>query len=93
VDIHLLWHVRHAKNLEGSAVQHRESSGEVLIDDDFDDVKIVGIYSSEQAAAAAISRAQMRPGSPRSRTASPSTSAPGQDSWTDSFVTIPVRSD
>ena len=53
MDVHLLWHVRDAKNLDGSAVQHRDSSGEVLIDDDFDDVKIVDIYSSEQAAAAA----------------------------------------
>ena len=42
VDVHLLWQVRHAKNLDGSAVQHRDSSCEVLIDGDFDDVKIVG---------------------------------------------------
>jgi hypothetical protein len=75
-------------------VQHRDSSGEVLIDDDFDDVKIVGIYSSEQAAAAAISRAQMRPGfaeEPDCFTIDICTV--DEDSWADGFVTIPVGSD
>ena len=47
MDVHLLWHVRHAKNLDGSDVHHRDSSGDGLIDGDFDDVKIVGVYSSE----------------------------------------------
>jgi hypothetical protein len=42
VDVHLLSHARHAKNLDGSTVQQRGSSGEVLIDGDFDDVKICG---------------------------------------------------
>jgi hypothetical protein len=94
LDVHLLWHVRHAKNLDRSAVQHRDSSGEVLIDDDFDDVKIVDIYSSEQAAAAAISRAQMRPGfaeEPDCFTIDICTME--EDSWTDGLVTIPVGSD
>ena len=45
MDVHLLWHVRHAKNLDGSDVHHRDSSGDGLIDGDFDDVKIVGVYS------------------------------------------------
>jgi hypothetical protein len=66
----------------------------VLIDDDFDDVKIVGSCSSEQAAAAAISLAQMRPGfaeEPDCFTIDICTV--DEDSWTDGFVTIPVGSD
>ena len=82
------------KNLDGSTVQQRDCCGEVLIDDDFDDVKIRGSCSSEQAAAAAISRAQMRPGfaeEPDCFTIDICTV--DEDSWTGGFVTIPVVSD
>lgn len=94
MDVHLLWHVRHAKNLDGSDVQHRDSSGDVLIDDDFDDVKIVGVYSSKQAAADAIDRTRTRPGfaeEPDCFTIDRYTI--DEDNWTDGFVTVAVDGD
>jgi hypothetical protein len=49
--------------------------------------------SSEQAAAAAISLAQMRPGSAEEPDTFTDICTVDEDSWTDGFVTIPVGSD
>ena len=89
MDVHLLWHVRHARNLDGSEVEHRDSSGEVLIDEDFDDVKLVGVYRSPEVAASAATRAQSRPGvSDEPDCFTIDTYTLDKDNWTDGFVTI-----
>ena len=94
MDVHLLWHVRHARNLDGSEVEHRDSSGEVLIDADFDDMKLIGVYRAPELAASAVTRAQSRPGfsdEPHCFTIDTYTLA--EDNWTEGFVTMPEPSD
>lgn len=91
MDVHILWHVRHARNLDGTPTQHREPTGELLIDEEFDDVKLIGVYSDEQAVAAAIARARVREGfrdEPDCFMSSAYTI--DEDHWTDGFVTIPA---
>ncbi len=63
------------------------------IDEDFDDVKLVGVSSSPEAAAAAVARAQSRPGffdEPDCFTIDSYTV--DEDNWTDGFVIIPESS-
>ncbi len=94
VEVFLLWHVRHAKSVDGSPIEHRDGSGDLLIDEEYDDVKIVGVYSTENAAMAAIDRARLREGfrdEPDCFVASPYTL--DEDSWTEGFVSIPVDED
>ena len=64
----------------------------VVLDEDFDDVKIIGLYSSPKAAAEAISRSRSRPGfadEPDCFTVD--TYTLDGDNWTDGFVNIPER--
>lgn len=94
MDVQLLRHVRHARNLDGSEVEHRDASGDVAIDEDFDDVKVLGIYSSPEAAANAISRARSRPGfADEPDCFVIDAYALDEDGWTDGFVTITEPSD
>lgn len=62
MDVFLLWHVRHARNLDGSPTEHREEDGELAFDEEFDDLKIIGAYESEEAAEAAIGRTRQTTG-------------------------------
>lgn len=94
MEVHILWHVRHARNLDGSPIQHRDAGGELLIDEEFDDVKVIGVYSDQQSVAAAIDRARSREGfrdEPDCFMADPYTL--DQDNWTDGFVSLPADDD
>ena len=62
MDVCILWHVRHARNLDGSPVEHRDDEGELLVDEEFDDVKLIGVFSNEESVQAAIVRACGRDG-------------------------------
>jgi|SRR6478752_4993488 len=90
MDVFLLWHVRHAKNLDGSAIKHRDESGDLLIDEECDDIKILGVYSSEVSAIEAIDRARAQQGF-RDEPDCFHTDCytVGEDLWTEGFVTIP----
>jgi hypothetical protein len=56
----LLWHVRHARNLDGSPTVHRDESGELTWDEwDGDDLKLLGVYSTEQRVKDRIERARL----------------------------------
>jgi len=86
----LLWHVRHARNLDGSPIQHRDEVGDLAFDEEFDDIKIIGIYPDVTSAEAAIARARSRPGfrdEPDCFMFDPYTV--GEDCWTEGFVSIP----
>jgi hypothetical protein len=62
VEVFLLWHVRHARNLDGS-VEHGGPDGELVWDEeDGDDLKILGVYSTERGARERIERARNTPG-------------------------------
>lgn len=90
VDVFLLWHIRHAKNSDGSPTEHRDESGDLLIDEEYDDVKVIGVYSTEAAAKAAIDRARLRDGfrdEPDCFIAD--AYALDVDHWTKGFVSIP----
>lgn len=89
MDVHIVWHVRHARNLNGSPTEHRDSDGELLIDEEFDNVKLIGVYSSEQTVDSAIDRARLREGfrdEPDCFYSAPFTI--DEDNWTDGFVSI-----
>ncbi|GAA1240978.1 hypothetical protein [Oryzihumus leptocrescens] len=73
---------------------HREAGGELLIDEEFDNVKVIGVYSDEQSVAAAIGRARSREGfrdEPDCFMPDPYTL--DQDNWTDGFVSLPADDD
>ena len=92
MEVHILWHVRHAPNLDGLPVEHRESTGELLIDEEFDDIKIVGVYSSEQVLEAATARTRLLDGFREEPDCFMSdTYTLDKDHWTDGFVSIPVE--
>ncbi|QIM20394.1 hypothetical protein G7075_03270 [Phycicoccus sp. HDW14] len=91
MEAHILWHVRHARNLDGSPTEHRDPGGELLIDDEFDDVKLIGVYSSERSAESAIARASLREGfRDEPECFYFGTYTVDEDHWTDGFVSIPA---
>lgn len=62
MDVYLVDHIHHARNLDGSPIEHRDDDGELILDDGYDDFKIIGIYSSLEAAHDGINRARKLPG-------------------------------
>lgn len=93
MDVFILWHIRHAKNLDGSPIEHRDDSGNVVIDEEYDNIKVIGVYSRGSAASSAIERARLREGfrdEPDCFVTSRFTL--DEDHWTDGFVTIPEES-
>ncbi|WP_433618322.1 DUF7336 domain-containing protein [Dactylosporangium sp. CA-139114] len=61
--VYLLWHIRHAPFLDGRPSEHRDEHGELIWDEeDGDDLKILGAYSTEQKAQARITSARELPG-------------------------------
>lgn len=90
MDVFLLWHMRHARNLDGSPTEHREEDGELAFDEEYDDLKIIGAYESEEAAEAAIGRTRQLPGfrdEPECFMIDAYTI--GEDRWTEGFVSEP----
>ncbi|GAA4572121.1 hypothetical protein GCM10023176_34360 [Micromonospora coerulea] len=90
MEVFLLWHVRHARWLDGRPTTHRDDAGELVWDEeDGDDLKILGLYSSEARAEDRIERARKLPGF----RAEPdcfyiSHYTVDQDEWNDGFVSI-----
>ena len=93
MEVFLLYHVRHAHNPDGT-VDHVDEDGELAWDEwDGDDLKLLGVYSTEAAAQARIEQARTLPGfaaEPDCFFADEWTV--DKDHWTDGFVTIPLRS-
>jgi hypothetical protein len=62
VDVFLLWHIRHAKNVDGSA-EHVDENGRLHWDEEEgDDVKLLGVYSTDSLARDRIERSKSTPG-------------------------------
>jgi hypothetical protein len=94
MDVFLVWHVRHARNADGSPTEHRDTEGQLALDEEFDDLKITGAYADEQAAEAAIARARLRPGfrdEPDCFMIDGFTI--GEDLWVEGFVSEPIEAD
>jgi hypothetical protein len=55
--VFLIWHVHHVAEDESGAVEHFEPAGEFSAhEEDGDDVKLLGVYSSRENALARIER-------------------------------------
>jgi hypothetical protein len=82
--------VRHIHHLELPIdVSHRDESGEVINLDDDENLKVVGICSSESQAGAGVARARLLKGfryEPDRFIVS--TYALDEDKWTDGFITV-----
>jgi hypothetical protein len=86
VDVFLLWHIRHA-----DSSQHRDADSELVWDEeDGDDLKKLGVYSSEQRASERIEQAGSLPGF----IGEPdcfmiNRHLVDRDEWTEGFVVVP----
>jgi len=90
MDVHLLQHIRHARNLNGSPIEHRDVDGELNLDDHYDDFKIIGIYSSTEAAQDGINRARKLPGFQEEPDCfNIDRYTLDEDNWTNGFVSLP----
>ncbi|MCC8251078.1 DUF7336 domain-containing protein [Saccharothrix luteola] len=90
MQVFLLWHVRHARDLDGSPVEHVDGDGELTWDEwDGDDLKLLGVYSTESRARERIERAKSTPGfadEPDCFMVDPHEI--DEDAWTEGFITI-----
>lgn len=89
VEVFLLWHVRHEPDVDGS-VQHVDADGGLIHDEDEgDDLKILGVYSTEQRALDRIERARQLPGFAEEPDCFMiDCYVVDQDQWSDGFVTV-----
>lgn len=59
----MVWHIHHAKWIDGSPTEHFGDDGQLLIHErSGDDTKMLGVYATEEAAQARIDRARTQPG-------------------------------
>lgn len=94
MDVHLVHHIRHARNLDGSPIEHRDSDGELNFDDGYDDFKIIGIYSSPEAAQGGINRARKLAGfQDEPDCFNIDRFTVDEDNWTDGFMTLQDEDD
>lgn len=88
--VFLLWHVAHhnAAGVDGG-VRHADDGGVYLDEQDGDDVKLLGVYSSRQRAERRIAEARLLPGfadEPECFMLAESTV--DEDRWTEGFKTV-----
>jgi len=90
VEVFLLWHIRHARYPDGSA-DHVDADGQLVWDEeDGDNLKILGVYSTEQRALDRIDRARSFPGfADEPDCFMTSRYVVDQDQWDDGFISIP----
>lgn len=63
VNVYLLWHIHHAYPSDGSPVRHMDEDGDLELDEQKgDQVKLLGVYSTEQLAEERIRAARSLPG-------------------------------
>ncbi|MEV4753876.1 hypothetical protein AB0J86_01985 [Micromonospora sp. NPDC049559] len=90
MDVFALWHIRHARNLDGSQTAHREHGELVWDEEDGDDLKILGVYSSERRAEERIREARLLPGFREEPDCFMINRYElDEDLWTEGFVSVP----
>lgn len=63
MDVFLLWHISHARTLDGSPTRHVDEDGALVCDEqEGDDVKLLGVYSAMRRAQDRIREARDLPG-------------------------------
>ncbi|CCH33872.1 hypothetical protein ABZ816_08615 [Actinosynnema sp. NPDC047251] len=89
MEVFLLWHVRHARNLDGS-IEHVDVGGALSWDEEEgDDVKLLGVYSTENRAHERIERARTTPGfADEPNCFMVERYVVDQDTWTEGFTTV-----
>lgn len=87
MNAYIVWHVHHFELVSGAS--HRDEDGHVINLDEDEDLKVIGVYSSEQLADEAIGRARLLVGfrdEPDCFVVSEY--EVDEDKWTDGFVTV-----
>ena len=92
MDVYILWHVGHQNEAgPADATVHHDEDGSVHIDEqDGDDVKLLGVYSTRELAEERRQRARLTPGfrdEPECFTINPYTL--NHDEWQDGFIRTP----
>ncbi|WP_229075108.1 hypothetical protein [Actinoplanes sp. DH11] len=90
-DVFVVWHVRHAASPGGRPVAHRGPDGAPDWDEQQgDDLKMLGVYTTEQGARERIERARRSPGfrdEPDCFLVDCCTL--DEDQWSDGFISVP----
>ena len=88
-EVFILWHVHHVTDEDGD-VEHLDESGEVRFEEEFsDNLKLLGIYSSDAGAKARIDSARHLPGfSDEPNCFIVSKYKVDDDQWAEGFVAI-----
>ena len=87
--VYLLQHIHHGVGLAPDAVVHRDENGDISYDEDLDDFKIIGIFSSMETVAQARGQLKTAPGfrdEPECFLVDEYTT--DEVNWTDGFVTM-----
>ncbi|MDX3191438.1 hypothetical protein PV458_23765 [Streptomyces sp. MN03-5084-2B] len=90
MEVFLLWHVRHVPGPDGS-VEHFGDGGELVwAEEDGDDLKLLGVYSTEHAARERLERAGSTPGfADEPDCFLVDRYVVDQDQWDEGFVAVP----
>lgn len=88
--VFLLWHVHHVAEGEDGETRHFSDDGEFWADEEEgDDVKLLGVYSTREKATARINRARQLEGfRDEPECFYIDEYALDEDQWTDGFITI-----
>jgi hypothetical protein len=60
-EVYLAWHIHHAEFTDGRPTEHVDADGD-LVDDNEDDIKLLGVYRTEERAQRRIDEARTEPG-------------------------------
>ena len=90
MEVYPLWHVHHAPTDDGSPVTHREEIGHLVWDEqEGDDLKLLGVYSTQALADERIGRARDSLGfRDEPDCFDVARYVVNQDQWDEGFVTI-----
>lgn len=90
--VYLLWHIGHQNEAgEGGATLHVDAGSVYLDEQDGDDAKLLGVYSSQARAEARMRQARLLPGfADEPECFSVDEHVVDADGWTEGFVRVPI---
>lgn len=95
MDVFQVWHVRHAEFIDGRPTKHFDEDNELIIEEEEgDNLKVLGVYSSESDAHNRIDLARTEPGfAPEPECFYVAKYTLGEHLWVDGFVSLDRASD